>query len=443
MRQFVRRGVRRLAEHKGFRRYFKNTSWILGGQAFRMFIGLVVNIAVARHLGREDFGTLNFVMAIVAILTPLTSVGLNHILRKETVEEPEKRDELLGTWYGICLVATLAVVSCLLAVLWLLGLPRQSFELYLILSAGLFGQPLLCVQIWFFSQVRAQLSVIATSVTLLILGATRLVLIYLDAELRWFALCVLLETVLIQSICLYTYKKHYASPLLWRFDWGRARHFLSLSWPLIISGLAMVLFTKIDQVILGALVSKAEVGEYAAAARISQVWTFVPSMLATSLFTAIINAKNRDETLFWRRLQSYFDLSAVLGLAIALPISLFSPLIINILYGQEFAGAASILAVQIWGNLLIFLSTARMQYLVAENLLRFSMVSTGLGALMNIGLNLLLVPEFEGVGAAWASIISQGFVVFGTTLAWPPTRRAAMALVLSLFFFLRLHRLKP
>ncbi len=433
----------RFASHRGFRKYFKNTSWILGGQAFRMGIGLVVSVAIARHLGPEDFGLFNFVQAVLALMSPVAILGLNHVLRRETVEEPENRDELLGTWYGLTLASSLALFVGAVVIAGVSELPRREFDLYLTICAVVLLQPLSCIPIWFFSQVRAQLSVLAVSLTLLLMAAVRLLLIYLGAELRWFALALLVEMVAVAFVQACFYLKHYASPTLWRFSRERARRFLRNSWPLIITGLAMALNQKVDQLVLGSLIGKSELGDYASAVRICLIWSFAPGMLATSLFTAIIHAKQRGEDIYRRRLQYYFDLNAALGLAIALPLSLLAPWIIDLLYGDQFAGAAPILSVYAWGTVFAFLMVARMQCIVAENLMRFSMVSMVLGALVNLVLNFALVPHFAGVGAAWASVLSLAFVVFGTTLGWRRTRPIGIQLLHSLLFVLRLHRLKP
>ncbi|MGF1448350.1 MAG: flippase [Opitutales bacterium] len=443
MKQLFVSIYQRFARHRGFRKYLKNTSWILGGQAFRMGIGLVVSIAVARHLGPEDFGRFNFVQAVLALMSPVAMLGLNHVLRRETVEEPDKRDELLGTWYGLTLASSLLLFIGAVAITGLSGLPKEDFDLYLILCATLLVHPLGCINTWFFSQVRAQLSVVSVSGTLLLMAIVRLALIYVDAELRWFALAFLIETLAVTAVRCFFYVRHYASLALWRFSRERAERFLRNSWPLIITGLAVAVNQKVDQLVLGSLIGKSDLGDYASAVRVCLIWTFVPGMLATSLFTAIIHAKQRGEGIYRRRLQYYFDLNAALGMGIALPLSIFSPWIIDLLYGDQFTGAAPVLAVYAWGTVFTFLMVARMQCIVAENRMRFSMISTVLGAFVNLGLNLVLVPQFAGVGAAWASVLSLVFVVFVTTLVWRPTRPIGIQLLQSLFFFLRLHRLKP
>lgn len=85
--------------HAGFKRYFKNTSWLFGGQMLRMVLGLFVSIAVARYLGPKDFGLYNYVLSIVALVAVLGNLGLRNLAKRELVATPEERDEILGTCF--------------------------------------------------------------------------------------------------------------------------------------------------------------------------------------------------------------------------------------------------------------------------------------------------------------------------------------------------------
>jgi O-antigen/teichoic acid export membrane protein len=192
----------------------------------------------------------------------------------------------------------------------------------------------------------------------------------------------------------------------WRFDQRLAVTLLKQSWPLILSSFAIMVYVKIDQIMLGKMQGMEVTGVYAAAARISEIWYFIPTILASSLFPAIIRSKALGERVYHQRLQRYYDVNAGLAYGLIMSLSFGAPSIVRILYGQEYQGAETIVIIHIWASLFVFLGVARGQWLVAEGLLRFSLLATMLGALSNIALNLVCIPLFAGIGAAIATVIS-------------------------------------
>jgi O-antigen/teichoic acid export membrane protein len=194
--------------------------------------------------------------------------------------------------------------------------------------------------------------------------------------------------------------------------WSTALKFLRQSWPLILSGLAVTVYMKIDQVMLGAILGEEAVGQYSVAVRISSVWYFIPAMLATSLFPAILNARKQGTEVYEKRLQNYFDLNAGFAYLIAIPLSIAAPWVIRVLFGEAYQQAGPMLAIHAWSSLFVFLGVARSQYLVAENLFKFSMNCTIAGAIVNIVLNYFLIPNYGGYGAATATLFSYAISAF-------------------------------
>jgi O-antigen/teichoic acid export membrane protein len=192
--------------------------------------------------------------------------------------------------------------------------------------------------------------------------------------------------------------------------WSTALKFLRQSWPLILSGLAVTVYMKIDQVMLGAMLGDEAVGQYSVAVRISSVWYFIPSILATSLFPAILNARKQSAKLYEKRLQNYFNLSAGLAYLIAIPLSIAAPWVILLLFGEAYKAAGPVLAIHAWSCLFVFLGVARNQYLFAEKLFKFSMACTVAGAVVNILLNFLLIPSYREYGAAFSTLVSFAIV---------------------------------
>jgi O-antigen/teichoic acid export membrane protein len=149
-----------------------------------------------------------------------------------------------------------------------------------------------------------------------------------------------------------------------------------------------------------------EVGFYAAAVRLSESWYFIPVAISNAIFPAIVNAKNISLELYKSRLQKLYDILAWMAIGISIPISFFATDIIILLYGKDFLPSAMILTIYIWAGAAVFLGVASSQYLVTENLTKISLFRTSLGMIVNVILNILLIPKYGIVGSAVATLIS-------------------------------------
>ena len=198
----------------------------------------------------------------------------------------------------------------------------------------------------------------------------------------------------------------------WSYKKNIAIDLLKDSWPLILSGLVIVIYMKIDQVMIKNMLSDTEVGYYAAAVRISEAWYFIPTAICTSLFPSIINAKKINNILYISRLQKLYDILTWFAIAVALPITLFSTFIVGILFGHEYLASAPVLTIYIWAGLPVSLGVASSQYLVNENLTKISFSRTFIGMVTNVLLNFIFIPIYGIIGSAFATLISYSLATF-------------------------------
>ncbi|MGA8264285.1 MAG: polysaccharide biosynthesis C-terminal domain-containing protein, partial [Ignavibacteriaceae bacterium] len=153
-------------------------------------------------------------------------------------------------------------------------------------------------------------------------------------------------------------------------------------------------------------------GYYASAVRLCEAWYFLPVVVTSSLFPAIITAKNNSNLLYQSRLQKLYDLLAWIAIAIALPTTFLSKFIIQLLYKPEFLPAAPVLTIYIWAGVGTFLGIASSQYLITENLTKIAFYRTTIGMIINIILNFILIPIYGITGSAIATLISYFIATF-------------------------------
>ena len=390
-------------------KYFKNTSWLFGEKILRMIVGLFVGIRVARYLGPEQFGLFSYAQSFVGLFTAIATLGLDGIVIRELVKDESRRYELIGTAFWLKLMGAFAVLAVLaIAVNFTSNDHFTNILVFIIASATIF-QSFNVVDMYFQSKVMGKYIVYANVFSLLLSSLVKVALILYDAPLIAFAWTIVFDSFILACGFLYFYiKNHLNINLLHvRFEKSTAVSLLRDSWPLILSGMVIAIYMKIDQVMIKEMMNSEAVGQYAAAVRISEAWYFIPMVIASSLFPAIINAKKQSEELYHARLQKLYNLMVWMAIAIALPMTFLSDWVIHLLYGNQYNQAGSVLMIHIWTGVFVFLGVAFSGYLTAENLTKKSFYRTFFGAVLNIGLNIILIPKYGISGAAIATLISQ------------------------------------
>ena len=212
----------------------------------------------------------------------------------------------------------------------------------------------------------------------------------------------------------------------WVASRGEMRRLFGLGWPMILSSAFAVVYLKIDIVMLGQMVGEAEVGIYATAARISEMWYFVPVAISTAIFPSLIQSRIKlGREVYLARTQRLYDFFVWVSLAIAVAVAFSADFIVVLLFGEQYARAGGILAIHVWAGVFIFLREALGRWFITENLLSFAFISNGLGALVNVILNFMLIPRYGATGAAVATVVSYASAGYFACFIHPRTREAA------------------
>ena len=431
-----------LKNNAGLIKYLKNTVWLFGGRLINIFASLFVGVWVARYLGPENLGILSYAQSFVALFLAFSTLGLSRILARELVKYPEEKLELLGTSFILQTAGSIFLLILLLTTLYFTSNDKFLNKIIVILGSVTFVQSFYIIDIYFQSIVRSKSMVFVGVLSLIASSILKILLILLEAPLLHFVYVIALEAFIIAIGQVYFYTNNNESIKKWRFSLTRAKQLLTDSWPLILSTIIVSIYMKIDQVMLKEMIDSEAVGQYAAAARLSESWYFIPSVITGSLFPAIVNAKQINEDLYYDRLQNLYDLMVWLSFGIALPMTFLSDWIVQLLYGSEFFLTGTILSIHIWAGVFVFLGVSRGGWIINENLQRYSSFYLGIGMVSNVGLNYILIPQYGAIGAAIATLASQSISVLFAPFIFKPTRLSFYMMLKSLFFVSLLKRIK-
>jgi O-antigen/teichoic acid export membrane protein len=395
----------RLSRSAAVRRLSANAGWLLVERVLNLSVSLGVSILTARYLGPESFGVLNYSVAFAALFGFLPYLGLDTMVTRRLMEEPDAAGELLGTSFALRMSG--GIVGAALPILFALlssGDPLTRLMIAIV-ALGMLFDATNVVDLWFQSRMESRYAVQARTFASFSGAAMRVALILSGASLVYFAIATVAQQV-VQAVALQFMYRRRRQTMRWTWCSRRARELMSKSWPLLLSSLGALIYLKIDQLMLGLMVGNREVGVYSVAARLSEVWWFIPAAAGASILSVLVDSRSAGEDRYREHTQRMYDIMAWGGILIAAAISVAAPPLIGSLYGAEYARAAVILQVHIWTCPVIFMTAVLNRWFLMEDLQILSLTRSLVGAFVNVAANLLLIPRYGGLGAAVATLLS-------------------------------------
>jgi polysaccharide transporter, PST family len=422
-------------------RIFRNVLTLIGGQGLNLALSGAATILLARYLGTAQLGEYGGLYAYVGLYGWLTTFGLETILARQVAQNRGQAGSILVT--GVCISSAFAAGAMLIALVLapIFGYSAALRPLLIFASVDiLLLTPLRLPGIVFQVDLRQWYGV---GIGLVRQGVWLLALILLaaaHASLLWIilgrTLCAVLEVALI--LLAIRKKSFLAGP--WRVLSSEAKSYLSYGFPVAMSTLAVGIYHRIDQVMLHKMANDQVLGNYVAAVRLTELVSLFPIAVMASMFPILAQTAGEDDR-FRQYLRLSFRSLMVLAFGLCVFVTLFSEFIVRSAYGTKFGPAGPLLAVLIWSEVPVFFGVVMSSGLVAKNLQNYLPLSTGIGAAINVTLNLYLIPRWGAVGSAWATNISYtfaGIVLFllfsrPRSLAWLGFRILAPPCALALF----------
>jgi PST family polysaccharide transporter len=401
---------------------FGNVAWLFADKILRLGLGVGVSLAIARYLGPGQFGRLNYYSALVGLFSAVAGLGLDQIVVRDVVLRPEEEPEFTGTALGLRFCSSVLCSAMCLALLYWMGALGRGNYLGLFFALMLPFDSSAIFEFLFQAKVQSKYTVIARNSAFGVMAVVRLSFLYFRMPLAFFAAAYLMESSLGAVLMLISYTRHSGHGLHLGLSVNRAREMLEESWPVILSASAIVIYLRIDVIMLQSMAGSAAVGVYAAATRVSEVWYFVPMGIMTTV-SPLIASYRVDEKLYYGRLQQFFSGMAACSVVVSITVTLAYSFIMGCLFGARFAASGPILAVHVWSSIFVFLGVAQLPWMVTERRLKISMCQTALGAAANVLINLILIPKLQGMGAAIATVIAYAISAVFANLLFLDTRR--------------------
>ena len=387
----------------------KNIQWVGLSKIISMLISLITTSIIARVFGPEKFGILNYVLSFVGLFSILASLGVSAVVYKELVVNKEKREEVLGSAMALNFIAGIITIGIICVYLFIIKEDHTITLLIILASLSFLTQPFNLLQIDFLKDSDAKYVTITQLITSLITSGAKIVVVTLYASVWYFIIILITENLIAGILYIYQIIKVKNRTLILKVSLPQIKYLLYAAAPMALTLGFSDIYARIDQVMLRHYLDVSAVGLYSAAARVTELWYFIPNIIITGLFPILANSASTAEN----RQKKFLFLSKALFLAaivISISVLLASKLIIGIIYGKEFLAAAPILSIYIFSLFGTFISLIILQELFIEKRTWAIILIPGGTALLNIILNIFLIPLYGASGAAFATVISYNII---------------------------------
>jgi PST family polysaccharide transporter len=407
----------------------------------RLTMVAAVSFWIARELGPGQFGILNFASAFMAILLSIAALGMETplILRLTQTRQP---GALMGTSLLIRGVFSIAIlgVAVLLALL-IKSDDALSLNVTLVVGLCIIGYIPSLLDCWFKAKTSAVEPALARTAATLLSTCAKIACLLLGLGVVALAWTVVLESALAGLGLVLAYR--------W-FARGSQQDALSVNRQLIVpllrdsapylwSSVATLLFMKVDVVMLGYLSTNAETGIYSLAQKLSEVLYVVPVVLIDSAYPALARRFLDSEQMDSKHGQMLFDLAVGGSLVATLVALALAAPVINVVFGEHYAPSVQIFYLHAWSCVAIAMNTARHRWLAAVALQRYAPIVTGIGLIVNIAMNLALIPSMGALGAAIATVVSYFLSGYLTSIWLAPLREIGWMQTRALWPWSRLY----
>ena len=384
----------------------KNAGWIIGGKIIQMIISFFVGVLSARYLGPGNYGLINYASAYVAFFTSFCTLGINSVIIKDFIDNPNEQGVAIGstllmrvissTLSAIMIVAIVGIIdndeplTIIVTALCALALPFHVFD---------------TINYWFQSRYQSKVTSIATLIAYIVTSAYKIILLILGKSVEWFAVATSVDYICLAIILFIVYKKNDGPKI--KFSWQKGKQLLKSSYHYILSGMMVAIYGQTDKLMLKQMLDETAVGYYATATALCGMWTFVLSAIIDSINPTILQLNGKNEESFNKKCRQLYAIVFYVSAFVSLCFLLLGDVAIKILYGDAFMPAVAPLKIVSWYTAFSFLGVARDSWVVCKNKQKYLKYLYLTAAILNVLLNLLLIPMWGPSGAALASLMTQ------------------------------------
>jgi len=394
------------------KRALTNIAWAISGKIVSLTGVLVVGIIVARYLGKEQYGIMNYVISFVAIFQVFADFGLDFIQIREESKHPAHKDKIIGTTFTLKLFFA---ILTLLAILIITTLSEHDGRIrcYIMIYALSVILNTSWVSRNHFTSIVWNEYVVKTEISRTLIGmAIKIAFVLLHLPLIWFIVSLVIDSILLAVGYTASYIRKIDSIRKWNFDRDLAVFMLKQSFPLLLSGAAIVVYNRIDQMMIAKMIDQSHLGVYSVAVRFTELLVFVPTIIAQTISPILVEVRQKDAVRYEELSRVFMNVTVSVCILLAIFTSLLSYPIVRFTFGRMYIEAASVLSILAFKVVGDGLSQTSGQLMIIEGIQKYASIRNIIGCVTCVGLNLIFISRYGIHGVAYVAIIT--ILVSGT-----------------------------
>lgn len=412
----------------------RNLFWAVIGRSVTLLGGLLVGIVIARYLGPEQYGLMNYVISYVTIFQIIAWLGLDNIEIREESKGSIPVEVVMGTAFGLKLAFAVLTVLLTIATSWWMEADNTVTLYVMIYSISIIANTFTVIRNYFTSIVKNE-PVVKSEISRTLIGVViKLVLLWFHAPLIFFVAASAFDFILLAGGYNMSYRRMIGSIRDWKFDFHYAQYLLRESFPLLLTSAAVFIYQRIDQVMIGAMIDKESVGYFSTAARLVEVMMYVPMMLTQTISPILVRKRKDSQSLYEDRAQHFMNIVFWGTLILSVLVSVSAYYLVRYTFGVGYLAAVPVLQLLSFKAAGFALSTTAGCMLVIEGLQRYAIFRDGFGCVVCLVLNYLLLPRYGIMAAAVVAIASYVCAGYIADVLIPAYRHLFMRQTKTLLF---------
>lgn len=386
-----------------------NVYWAMLGKIVNIICGLFVGILVARYLGPDKWGLMNYVISFVGLFTVLANFGMDNIEIRELSKENIDKEIILGTAFRLKIYLAIITLLIITLVVYLFENDILTQVMIIVYSLSIVFSTLNVIRNYFTSIVLNKY-IVKTEIMRNIIGTLiKIVLLFFHAPLFLFIIASAFDFLLIAIGYFYSYKKKVGDIFLWSYDHAVAKYLLKQSFPLVLSGAAVIIYQRIDQVMIGNMLNNESVGYFSTAVKFTELIVFLPLIISQTVTPMLVRAKEKNWDEYNRKGLQFVSITVWIAIFLAIAVSTLSYPMIALTFGEKYLSAVPVLQIMAFKAVGMGLSSSVGQMIIIEKTHKWAFVRNLLACALCVGLNWLIIPRYGMIGSAWVTIITVMF----------------------------------
>ena len=384
-----------------------NFSWLVFDKFARASLNFLLFIFLARYLGPQEFGILNYLLALVFLFTSLSSLGINPVLTNILIKNKRKtNNSIISNSYILRFFSSL--FGYLIFILFIIYLHGKNVYLSysIIIGLSIIVKSYEVLFSYFESKSLSKYIVISQTISLVIVFSLIVFFLYLEFDIKYIYYCFLVDSLItLFLINIFFFKKE--RNFLFNLDFRKIYKIIYKSFPVLLSIVSIVIYMRIDQVMINLLLSEKDVGIYSVSVRIVEMFHFIPKIIMVSYLPILLISKN-----YTFELIKINSLLFKLSILVIFFIFALSKYITSILFGEIYMESVLTTILLSISLIFVFFGVANEHWYISKNLQKYYALNVFIGAITNIILNYFLIQSFGISGAAYSTILTYLLIIF-------------------------------